>query len=485
MNNFPRTALAALLCTLTVNSAIARPVTEKPNIIFILLDDLGKEWISCYGGEGIETPNIDQLAAGGTKFNNAYSMPQCTPSRACFMTGQYPYHNGWVNHWDSPRWGGGYFDWKKNPSIARIMKAAGYATAAAGKWQLNDFRLQPDAMERHGFDDFFMWTGCEGSPDKEHEKKSTERYWNPYIHSKEGSKTYPGKFGPDLYNQFVLDFISAHKDKPFFIYYPMALPHSPWVHTPMEMEVKSKEEKFAAMVRYADHLLGKVVAHLDEAGLRKNTLIVWTTDNGTDPKLENKRNGRLVQCGKAQTTENGVNAPFIVNWPGHVPEGVTSDALVDFTDMLPTFADFADGKMEEAHTCDGVSLKDMFLGKTKESKRPWIMAMGSGGARMTDNGVQNVYFFRDRVLRNARYKLFVGIDREPEKLVDPSNDPEEKNNLIGKPEYAAVLADLSAVIETLPKKDSDPAYDRLPANAWDKKATFKADTHKLGQQTRK
>ena len=111
------------------------------------------------------------------------------------------------------------------------------------------------------------------------------------------------------------------------------------------------------MVRYADHLLGKEVAHLDEAGLRKNTLIVWTTDNGTDPKLENKRNGRLVQGGKAQTTENGVNAPFIVNWPGHVPEGVTSDALVDFTDMLPTFADFADGKMEEAHTCDGVLLR--------------------------------------------------------------------------------------------------------------------------------
>ena len=123
------------------------PTMEKPNIIFILIDDLGKEWINCYGGEDIETPNIDKLAATGMKFNHAYSMPQCTPSRACFMSGQYPYHNGWVNHWDSPRWGVGYYDWKRNPSIAAAMKSAGYNTSIAGKWQLNDFRLQPDVLE--------------------------------------------------------------------------------------------------------------------------------------------------------------------------------------------------------------------------------------------------------------------------------------------------------------------------------------------------
>ena len=92
---------------------------DKPNIIFILLDDLGKEWISCYGGENIKTPHIDKLASSGIKFSNVYSMPQCTPSRVCFLTGQYPFRNGWVNHWDVPRWGLGYFDWNKNPSITR------------------------------------------------------------------------------------------------------------------------------------------------------------------------------------------------------------------------------------------------------------------------------------------------------------------------------------------------------------------------------
>lgn len=96
---------------------------EKPNIVFVLLDDLGKEWVSCYGAKDIETPHFDQLAKQGIRFDNFYSMPQCTPTRVAFMTGQYPFRNGWVNHWDVPRWGGGcHFDWKKNPSVARVTR---------------------------------------------------------------------------------------------------------------------------------------------------------------------------------------------------------------------------------------------------------------------------------------------------------------------------------------------------------------------------
>jgi len=136
-----------------------------------MLDDLGKEWISCYGAEDIKTPNIDALAKTGMQFENAYSMPQCTPSRAALLTGQYPWRTGWVNHWDVPRWGVGYFDWKirQNMTFARIMKRAGYATAAVGKWQINDFRVEPEAMKKHGFDDWCMWTGyLYGLPDPLH-----------------------------------------------------------------------------------------------------------------------------------------------------------------------------------------------------------------------------------------------------------------------------------------------------------------------------
>ena len=226
--------------TLPLNAKTSRPQGEKPNIIFVLFDDLGKEWISCYGAENIQTPNIDKLAREGTLFHNAYSMPQCTPSRVCFMTGQYPFRNGWVNHWDAPRWGKGYYDWKKNPSIARTMKNGGYKTATAGKWQLNDFRSQPNVMKAHGFDEFCMWTGAEGGDSKEHMKKSAKRYWDPYIFTKEGAKTYDGEFGPDIYNKFVLDFIENNKDQPFFVYYAMALPHTPFVTTPHKPNAKSK-----------------------------------------------------------------------------------------------------------------------------------------------------------------------------------------------------------------------------------------------------
>jgi arylsulfatase A-like enzyme len=456
-------------------STLEKEVKAKPNIIFILIDDLGKEWINCYGGENIETPNIDKLAGTGMKFNHAYSMPQCTPSRACFMSGQYPYHNGWVNHWDSPRWGVGYYDWKRNPSIARVMKSAGYKTAVAGKWQLNDFRVHPDAMVKHGFDDYCMWTGYEGG-----NPPSGKRYWDPYIHTKEGSKTYKGKFGPDIYNQFVLDSISKHKDEPFFIYYPMALTHTPLVHTPHEMNAKTKLDKHKAMIRYTDFLLGKIVKHLDDLGIRENTIIVWTTDNGTVGIFENNLRGRSVRGGKTKTTENGVNAPFIVNCPGLVPKGVVSDALVDFTDMLPTFADFAGAEPDPKYKYDGVSLKDVFLGKKEESGRDYILAMGSHPAKLSEKGVENVFYFRDRVIRGPRYKLFIGSDRKPEKLVDLQKDLDEKNNLMDDPAYKDILEKLVKVIPTLPEKDNDPDYKKLKSNPWDKKPTVKSQIHKIG-----
>ncbi|NDH00015.1 MAG: N-acetylgalactosamine 6-sulfate sulfatase, partial [Opitutae bacterium] len=155
-----RTFLSAYFLCIGSLFVFAETTKAKPNILYIMADDLGKEWISCYGAEDMETPNIDALAAGGIKFNNAYSMPACTPSRTTLLTGKYPWRTGWANHWDVPRWGVGYFDWKKkeNTTFARLMKDLGYATAAAGKWQINDFRIEPQAMKKHGFDDWAMWT---------------------------------------------------------------------------------------------------------------------------------------------------------------------------------------------------------------------------------------------------------------------------------------------------------------------------------------
>lgn len=456
--------------------------SDQPNIIFILIDDLGKEWLSCYGAEGIDTPNIDRTAREGIRFTNAFSMPQCTPSRACFMTGQYPFRNGWVNHWDVPRWGIGYFDWKKNPSIARVMRSAGYKTAAAGKWQINDFRLTPEAMGHHGFDDYCMWTGAETGV-----KASGQRYWNPYIHTKSGSKTYEGRFGEDVFLEFFTDFMRKNKEHPIFLYYPMCLTHGPLTTTPLEPKagegLTGEKKKFAmhrAMVRYTDHILKQLIETLEAFDLRKKTIIVWTTDNGTSGSLHNLREGRDVKGGKAKTTENGVNAPFIVNCPGLVPQGRVSDALVDFTDMLPTFAALGGARVPTDVVFDGVSLKDLFLGKSKDSPREWIMAMGGGAGVASSEGVENRFYWRDRVVREKRYKLFVGPDREVEKLVDVINDPDEQTDLSANPELAGVLRKLKKAADAFPLQDNDPIYIPMPANKWDRKPSVTPQVHKQG-----
>ena len=168
-----------------------------------MVDDLGPEWVSAYGAEEIETPNIDALAAGGMLFENVYSMPQCTPTRVTLLTGQYPWRHGWINHWDVPRWGRGcHFDPNHYTTFARILREAGYATAIAGKWQINDFRVQPEVLVEHGFDEYCMWTGYEsGNP------ASAERYWDPYLHTKEGSRTYEGQFSEDVFTDFLIDFM--------------------------------------------------------------------------------------------------------------------------------------------------------------------------------------------------------------------------------------------------------------------------------------
>ncbi len=424
---------------------------SRPNIVFIMVDDLGKDYIGCYGSDKAKTPNIDALAAGGMKFNNAYSMPQCVPTRTTLLTGQYPFRHGWINHYDVPRWAKGcHFDIEQNPCMGKIIKSAGYATCISGKWQINDFRVQPNLLRDAGFDECCVWTGFETG-----NRPSAERYWNPYIHTNEGNRTYEGKFGPDIYNRAAIDFIHKNKSKPMMVYYPMCLTHGPLTTTPHSGDVKNR----TVMVEYMDYLVGRVVRALDEAGVRKNTILIWTTDNGP---------------AKGKTTENGACEPFVVNCPGSVPAGVVTDALVDFTDLLPTFAELSGATMPEGPTFDGKSFAPLILGKADDSPRDWIMAMGGGGvqATKTDKGwrVINKTEYRDRVIRDKRYKLYIGTDRKSEKLIDLKADPQEKVNIIDsdRPEVKAALAKLEKVAASFPKKDANPKYTPLPLQDWEK-----------------
>ena len=441
---------------------------DKPNILFILVDDLGKEWISCYGAEDIETPNIDALAKNGMLFNNAYSMPQCTPSRVTLLTGKYPWRTGWVNHWDVPRYGVGYFDWKKkeNMTFARILKDAGYRAAAAGKWQVNDFRVEPRSMEKHGFEDWCMWTGGEGQ-----NPPSDKRYWDPYINTPSGSKTYKGKFGPDIFTEFLINFIRNNADGPMMLYFPMALTHTPFTTTPDMPDVKEDMEKHKAMVRYTDKIVGQLVLALEETGIRNKTIIIFTTDNGSSRSVTGRRNGIDVTGGKSLKTENGVCAPFIVNCPGLVPSGVVTDALTDFTDLLPTFLELSGAEAPSGLIIDGKSIAPLLLGKSEDSPRNWIMALGHHRARVDDQGLRGIHDFASRVIRDKQYKAWVDENMSITRLHDLVIDPLEEVNLISstKPEHLQALHKFQAIVDSMPETDARPLYEPRQALPWDVK----------------
>ena len=448
--------------------AVEKP-RSKPNILFIMVDDLGKDWISCYGAEDITTPNIDALAASGMKFHNAYSMPSCTPSRATLLTGKYPWRNGWTSHWDVPRWGVAYFDWKKkeNTTFARLMKDLGYSTCAAGKWQINDLRVEPLAMKKHGFDDWAMWTGFEtGNP------VSGERYQDAYVNTPtDGSRTYAGKFGPDIYTDHLINFMRQHKEEPMCLYYPMALAHPPQVPTPDEPEATLHLDKHKAMVRYIDKLVGRLVSALDELGIRERTIVIFTTDNGTVPGVTGTLNGLRVKGAKGTAEELDVCGPFIVNCPGLVPEGVETEALTDLSDLLPTFLELGGGDTPEDLIIDGKSIAPLILGKEKDIERKWITALGFGAARLTEDGVRGETDFEKRVIRDKRYKVWVSRKKKVVRLHDLKKDPWEKTNLLDSDlaAHKEALQKFQAVVDSLPDKDAHPFYEPRASNPWDMK----------------
>lgn len=434
---------------------------QRPNVVVILVDDLGKEWVDEYGAKGIELENINNLARQSIRFDRAYSMPQSTPSRVAMLTGQYPYNNGWINHFDVPRWGhGAHFDNSMNNSFARTLRDAGYKTCAAGKWQINDFRLQPEAMVEAGFDSYCMWTGGEGG----NEEISESRYWNPYIHTKDGSRQYLGEFGPDIYNNHILDFITENRDNPFYIYYPMTLTHVPLVHTPHDMDATTKRERHIAMTKYMDYLVGRVVKTLEDNGLMDNTYIIFTTDNGTASSIVGMRDDRYIRGGKSLLSENGINCPFIVYAPG-AKARVESNALVDFTDIAPTVLELAGVEHDGKDTLDGVSFAGVLIGESQG--KSYALSMGSHPARIGEDGmVKSQVEFRDRAIMGQSYKIYLSYERASERIYDIANDPYEIENLVDDPKAMSVaLEELGRVIEDLPTSDANPKYIPLEHNS--------------------
>lgn len=401
---------------------------DRPNFLFIMADDLGKEWLSCYGSECHRTPHLDHLADQGMRFESFYVTPLCTPTRNMLLTGRYPFRTGWTVHHDAPRWGGQYFDWQREITFARVLRSAGYATAIAGKWQVNDLRTQPEALREHGFDEHCMWVGFETD-----NPPSAERYWNPFIQENGRRGTREGAFGEDVFVEFLMDFMTRHKDRPFLAYYPMALPHTPFTTTPANRDTDLKGiPLFPGMVDYVDALVGRLVKHLDNLGIRGQTVIIFTADNGTVSGVKCGRRGQLVNGGKGTSLESGICTPLIASCPGRIPEGRVSEELLDISDVFPTLAELAGAQLPTGVTLDGRSFAALLSGRdANHVGREWIFSQ----------------LGKVRVVRDRRFKVF-----SDGRCYDLIADPQEKNDLAtdARAEVAEARQRLSAVLNSFP-----------------------------------
>lgn len=399
-----------ILFSLLACVAWAAVAQGKPNIVLIMADDVGCEPIGAYGGERWKTPHIDALAKSGMRFDYAFSMPVCHPTRVCLMTGKYPFRL-------KSKWGS-FPEAEEKNSFAQVLKSAGYATAVAGKWQLSLMKNDLQQPARMGFDEWSVFGWHEGA-----------RFHEPFIYENGRLRTdTKGKYGPDLYVDFLGEFMtkSAKAGKPFFAYYPMALAHDVTDDIPVQvpyMPGKDRWMDYGEMIESMDVMVGKLVAKVDQLGLRKKTIILFTGDNGTAKRSKLRhikgrkyeyetvysiRNGKRIPGGKGTLLDIGTNVPLIANWPSYIKAG-SSDALVDFSDWLPTLAEL--GVTKVSHKIDGISFAPQLFGLPRNSRksRSFAFSERNGGKAW---------------VRTKQYKLY-----SDGKFFDVKNDVMEKKPL--------------------------------------------------------
>jgi arylsulfatase A-like enzyme len=438
--------------------------TPPPNIVFILLDNVGQEWFGCYGSEENCTPNIDRLAREGVRIENCYAAPVCGPSRTMLLTGRYPHSTGFRLHHDAALYSGGGLDPSREIIFPRLLRDAGYATAITGKWQINNVYDEPEALVQHGFDESLVWPGSIDAtklPAAEMERfadivrrQSYEeavafnrhiesRYWDPVFLRNGKREELQGRFGPDVSLEFALDFLRRHREGPFFLYLPMMLTHGQSftqnvVPTPLNRDAnRPHHEMFADMLRYADRQIGEVVTELEQLGLRENTIVFVASDNGTEKQLCARRNGRLVQGDLYSLSEAGGNVVLLANSPRLIPGGRTMP-LADFTDFYPTICELAGARLAPEHRPDGQSFAAFLLGQP--------------GGRPPRSWILNEYH-ETRVVRDAQFKLY-----SDGRLYDANSDPAEQHDLSqsADPSIIAARRRLQQVLDSLPPDNPPP-----------------------------
>lgn len=426
---------------LAAGTTHSAPTMVKPNVIFILADDLGYGDLGCYGQKRIQTPNLDRMAAEGMRFTQCYAgSTVCSPSRCAFITGKNTGHctiRG--NHRPELPIGAGEL------TVAEVFKAAGYATALIGKWGLG-LDGSPGAPERKGFDYFF------GYPSQ----TSAHNYYPPYLMrgsekvvlagNENGKRTV---YSHDLFMQEAVDYVRKNRDHPFFLFLSLTIPHANNEERPNGIQVPSDapyskedwpqvEKNFAASITLMDASVGRLLKLLKELGIDDNTMVWFTSDNG--PHSEGGHSARFFDSGgplrgiKRDLYEGGIRMPLIVRWPGRIKAGVVTDQILAFWDLLPTFAALVGQPVPKG--IDGISVLPALLEDKRVPHPPLYWE-----------------FHEDGFSRAVRMGNWKGVSLDPAKpldLYDLTTDLSEKHNV------AAGHPDIVKRIEQFMEKEHVP-----------------------------
>jgi arylsulfatase A-like enzyme len=404
------TALGALALSPQVRAA----EPAKPNILFILVDNLGYGELGAYGGgatRGAPTPRIDKLASEGLRLTNMNMEAQCTPSRSGILTGRYAIRSG--TH--SVPFGGvadGLTQWEV--TMAESLSAAGYATALNGKWHLgsHDGRLPND----QGFDEWFgiprttdesMWPGSPGY-------STTLMPSEQILEGRKGEKSRALKVY-DVEQRRLIDaeitrrsiaFMErqASAKKPFFAYATLTQPHLPTLPNPA-FAGKTGNGDWADMLAEMDHNVGQMLDAVDRLGIRDDTIVIFTSDNG--PEFIRPWDGWAGPWRGQYFTawEGGIRVPFMVRWPGRIPAGRVSDEIVHAVDLFPTIASFAGASVPKDRAIDGVDQSAFFLGKADKSARDGVLVFCSDRLQAVKWHNYKVHFYQQETMASPAVKL--------------------------------------------------------------------------------
>lgn len=421
--------LPFLLLLLGFAGATPAPASDRPNIIFIMADDLGYGNLGSFGSDSIRTPHLDRLAKQGTRFTQYYSgSPVCAPARSVLMTGLHtghtrirdngPQEGGRIEAFDEGREGGVRLSFTADQhTVATALRDAGYTTGISGKWGLGEPGTE-GTPNRHGFDE---WLGYLN-------QNHAAYYYTDYLDENEGRREIPENAGGrervysnDVFSDFAIDFVRRHRDGPFFLYLPYTIPHN-------RMEVPDLGEYadrgwpedariYAAMVTRLDGYVGRLMAELDRIGLADDTLVMFTSDNGAlgGQRADVLNSNAALRGAKSTLYEGGIRVPLIVRWPGVVEAGGTDDTIWGFADMFPTFASLAGARIPEG--LDGLDASAVLRGKSPGAFR---------------NRALYWEFPRNRLwqaVREGRWKgIRYGTD-QPLELYDLEEDPFEQRDV--------------------------------------------------------